>query len=123
MPRTKMNQRGEFNLSDKIGLSILQKYAPLSLVKEVLLDNGKLTKRNREFPYHVVVYYVMAMALYMHVNLKEVLRSLVECCNWLFESVETIKITGKSGISQARSRLGKDSLLQLYHKIVKPIGQ
>jgi hypothetical protein len=54
---------------------------------------------------HVMVYYVIAMALYMHSSCREVLRCLLEGVQWLLDPSATIKVTGKSGISQARTRL------------------
>ena len=57
-------------------------------------------------PAHVVVYYVIALALYMQSSYREVLRCLLEGVQWLLDPSATVKVAGKSGISQARTRLG-----------------
>jgi hypothetical protein len=73
-------------------------------------------------PAHVVVYYVMALALYMQVSYREVLRCLLEGLGWLLGPEPTVKVTGKSGISQARTRLGWEVLRQLYQEAVQPLA-
>jgi len=67
------------------------------------------------------MYYVIAMALFRHVNLREVLRCLLEGFRGLRGDLP-VKITGKSGISQARSRLGFEPLQHLYEHAVRPIA-
>jgi Transposase DDE domain/Insertion element 4 transposase N-terminal len=52
---------------------------------------------------------------------REVLRCLLEGLRWLW-GAEAVKVAGKSGISQARSRLGEAPLQQLYGQVVGPIA-
>jgi hypothetical protein len=73
-------------------------------------------------PAHVVVYYVIALALYMRSSYREVLRCLLEGVQWLLDPSVAVKVAGKSGISQARSRLGSEPLRKLYEAIVEPIA-
>jgi len=70
----------------------------------------------------VVVYYVIALTLYMQSSYREVLRCLLEGIKWLLGPEAIIKVTGKSGISQARTRLGWEPLRQLHDEVVKPIA-
>lgn len=83
---------------------------------------GKASIRKRDLPAHVVVYYVIALALYMQSSYREVLRCLLEGIQWLMNPGAMIKVTGKSGISQARTRLGWEPIQQLHDEIVKPIA-
>jgi hypothetical protein len=73
-------------------------------------------------PNHVVVYYAIALALYMEVSTREVLRHLVEAIRWLLGPDEKVHVTGKSGISQARSRVGSAPLERLHDQLVGPIA-
>jgi hypothetical protein len=52
---------------------------------------------------------------------REVLRCLLEGLRWLW-GAEAVKVAGKSGISQARSRLGEVPLRRLYEALVHPIA-
>jgi hypothetical protein len=69
-----------------------------------------------------MVYYVVAMALYMNVAYEEVLRCLVEGLEWLGEPTEKLRNTGRSAISQARARLGFEPMKRVYRDVVNPIG-
>jgi hypothetical protein len=71
----------------------------------------------------VVVYYVIALALYMRSSYREVLRCLLEGVQWLLDPTATVKVAGKSGISQPRSRLGTELLKRLYEALVTPIAE
>jgi hypothetical protein len=74
-------------------------------------------------PAQVVVYYVIALALYMRSSYRQVLRCLLEGVQWLLDPSVKVKVAGKSGISQARSRLGAEPLKRLYEAVVAPIAQ
>ncbi len=68
------------------------------------------------------MYYVIALALYMRSFYREVLRCLLEGVQWLLDPSITVKVAGKPGISQARSRLGAEPLKRLYAATVTPIA-
>jgi hypothetical protein len=70
----------------------------------------------------VVVYYVLALALYMQSSYREVLRCLLEGVQWLRDPSASVRVAGKSGISQARTRLGWGPLRQLHDELVKPVA-
>lgn len=72
---------------------------------------------------HVVVYYVIALALYLRSSYREVLRCLLEGVQWLLNPSAKVKVAGKSGISQARCRLGAEPLKRLYDAVVGPIAE
>jgi len=65
-------------LTDDLSLGVLTTRLPLRQVKAVLAAQGKASRRQRELPAHVVVYYVIALALFMQVSYREVLRCLLE---------------------------------------------
>jgi hypothetical protein len=68
------------------------------------------------------VYYVIALALYMQSSYREVLRCLLEAVQWLRDPSIGVRVAGKSGISQARTRLGWEPLQQLHDELVKPVA-
>ena len=93
--------------------------------RSVLTATGKASVRQRDLPAHVVVYYVIALALYMQTSYREVLRCLLEGIQWLLDPSVAIKVAGKSGISQARTRLGWEPLCALHDAVVtrrRPAG-
>ncbi len=109
-------------ITDYISLGVLATRLPLVQVKSVLQAQGKASQRERELPAPVVVYYVICLALFMQVSYREVLRCLLEGLAWLLGPRQSVKVTGKSGISQARTRLGWQVMRQLYEELVKPLA-
>lgn len=122
MARTVAELPSGTRITDFISLGVLTKTFPLAAIRAVLGNTGKASLRQRDLPAHVVVYYVIALALYMHSSYREVLRCLLEGIQWLLEPRALVKVTGKSGISQARTRLGWKPIQQLHDDIVKPIA-
>jgi hypothetical protein len=109
-------------ITDYISLGVVAKTFPLATIKSVLAATNKDSLRQRELPAHVVIYYVIALALYMQSSYREVLRCLLEGVQWLLGPGFKVKVTGKSGISQARTRLGVEPLRLLHDQIVGPIA-
>ena len=109
-------------ITDYISLGVLTKTFPLDKVHAVVAAAGKTNRRQRDLPAHVVVYYVIALTLYMQVSYREVLRCLLEGVKWLLGPEWEVKVAGKSGISQARTRLGWKPLQQLHDEVVAPIA-
>ena len=65
-------------ISDDISLGVIAKTFPLRKIHAVLRATGKASQRQRDLPAHVVVYYVIALSLYMQSSYREVLRCLRE---------------------------------------------
>jgi hypothetical protein len=109
-------------ITDYISLGVITKTFPLSSIGPVLSNTGKSSIRQRDLPAQVVVYYVIALALYMQSSYREVLRCLLEAVQWLRDPSVGVRVAGKSGISQARTRLGWEPLRQLHDELVKPVA-
>jgi hypothetical protein len=104
-----------------MSLGVIARVVPPARVRQVLAETGKASERERDLPASVMVYYAIALALYMGSSTREVLRCLLEGLRWLW-GAEAVKVAGKSGISQARSRLGEAPLRRLYEELVQPIA-
>ena len=109
-------------ITDYISLGVIAKTFPPETVRTVLAATRTASRRQRDLPAHVVVYYVIALALYMQSSTREVLRCLLEGVQWLRGPSATVKVAGKSGISKARTRVGWQPLQQLHDQLVHPIA-
>jgi len=65
-------------ITDRIALGALTSTFPPELVDRVIQQTGRAEQRRRLLPARVVVYFVLALALYGHAAYEEVLRCLVE---------------------------------------------
>jgi hypothetical protein len=122
MARTASTLPAGSRITDFVTLGVIARTFPIAKVREVLAETGKTSQRERELPAHVVVYYVITLALFMNASCREVLRCLLEGVQWLSDAASPPKITTKSGISQARSRLGSEVMQRLYDDVVGPIA-
>ena len=109
-------------ITDFISLGVVASTFPLVKVHEALSATNRESLRQRDLPAHVMVYYVIALALYMQSSYREVLRCLLEGVQWLFGPSAMVKVAGKSAISQARKRLGWEPMRHLHDDVVRPIA-
>ncbi len=121
MARAPASLPAGLRLSDHISLGVIAKTFPLNQVQQILADTGKASERERDLPAQVMVYYAIALALYMGSSTREVLRCLLEGLRWLW-GAKAVRVAGKSGISQARTRLGEAPLRRLYDRLVQPVA-
>jgi len=123
MARTLAELPAGSRITDYISLGVIAKFFPVEKIHEALELTNRASVRERDLPAHVVVYYVIALALYMRSSYREVLRCLLEGVQWLLDPSAKVKVAGKSGISQARSRLGVEPVKKLYDTVVTPIAE
>jgi hypothetical protein len=122
MPRTVAALPAGSRITDYVSLGVVAKAIPLDKIRAVLAATGKESARQRDLPAHVVIYYVIALALYMQSSYREVLRCLLEGIQWLLKPSAGVNVAGNSGISQARTRLGWEPLRQLHDEVVQPVA-
>jgi len=122
MARTLASLPSGSRITDYVSLGVVAKTFPLDKIRGALVATRKESVRQRDLPAHVVVYYVIALALYMQSSYREVLRCLLEGIQWLLEPSVEINVAGNSGISQARTRLGWEPLRQLHDEVVRPVA-
>jgi hypothetical protein len=122
MARTPASLPAGSRITDYISLGVVTKAFPLDTIRSTLAATRKQSVRQRDLPAQVVVYYVIALALYMQSSYREVLRCLLEGIQWLAEPSAGISVAGNSGISQARTRLGWEPLRQLHDEVVRPVA-
>ena len=84
-------------ITDYISLGVLNTMIPRTAVDAALEASSRQSIRQRDLPAHVMVYYVIALALYMQSSYREVLRCLLEGLQWLSDPsarLELIRFRG-----------------------------
>lgn len=109
-------------IGEQLSIGALFKTFPLAKVKAVLRAEGRESVRERALPNHVVVYYVLMLAIFMADSYREVMRRLLEGFKHARRNRDGVKLLGKSGISQARTRLGHRPFKRLYEDLVRPVA-
>jgi hypothetical protein len=109
-------------ISDHVTLGVLTKTVPIALIETVLSETARQSQRQRLLPAGLVVYYVMALALYAQASYGEVLRCLLEGIRWLRLHGVDAATASKSAITKARIRLGVAPLRELYRRVARPLA-
>jgi len=109
-------------LSDHISIGVLTRVFPPELVDAVVAEAGRTERRQRLLPARVVVYYVLAMALFAEASYEEVMRQLVEGLAWASGWEREWAVPSKAAIFRARQRLGSEPLELLFGSVAEPLA-
>lgn len=109
-------------LTDHVGLGALTRIVPRYVVDEVLAETGKVEKRSRLLPAHVVVYFVMALALFTD-GYEEVVRKLVHGLRFARTWSRRWQVPTTGALTQARTRLGEEPLKALFERVAEPCAK
>jgi Insertion element 4 transposase N-terminal/Transposase DDE domain len=115
-------------ITDRIALGALTSTFPPELVDRVVQETGRAEQRRRLLPARVVVYFVLALALYSHAAYEEVMRCLVEGLGWAVRARRGRRswpywhVPGASALAEARARLGSEPLKLLFATAARPLA-
>jgi hypothetical protein len=105
-----------------VALGVLTATFPPKLVDAVIEQAGRASRRNRLLPARLVVYYVLAMALFSSGGYEEVMRSLVEGLAWASGWRSRWTVPTKAAIFRARAKLGVAPLRLLFERACTPLA-
>ena len=108
------------HVTGKFTISVLPQVIPPALVEQVLADTGKTSQRRRALPTDFLVYYIIALALFLQDSCREVLRLVQEDLRGAIDIAVQPNVAAKSAITQARTKLGDTVLQTLYERLVTP---
>ena len=115
-------------ITDRIALGALTHTFPPELVDQVIVQTGRAEQRRRLLPARVVVYWVLALALFSHAAYEEVMRCLVEGLGWAVRARRGRRswpywhVPGASALAEARTRLGAEPLRVLSARAAPPLA-
>jgi hypothetical protein len=110
-------------LTDHISIGVLTRVFPPELVDGVVAEAGRRERRQRLLPARVVVYYVLALALFADCSYEEVMRQLVEGMAWESGWQQAWEVPTKVAIYKARERLGREPLELLFRAVAMPLAR
>jgi hypothetical protein len=111
------------SLPDRIALGVLTRLITRELVEDVLASTGRREQRKRLLPARVVVYFVLALALFYGDSYEEVMRKLAQGLSWLAIWRKEWHVPTSSALAQARERLGSEPLRELFERVAEPCAQ
>jgi hypothetical protein len=108
------------SLTDAIGIGTLTRLVPRELVDEVVASEGRTEIRKYKLPARVVVYFVMAMALFYGDSYEEVMRKLADGLDYMGTWRKDWEMPSPGGLCHARQRLGAKVMRELYKRAAVP---
>jgi Insertion element 4 transposase N-terminal/Transposase DDE domain len=111
-------------LTDWISLGVLASRVPRDAVDEAVEVTGKAARRaGGRLPPHVVVYLVMALALFADDDYEEVAARLAETLQGWGCWADGWEVPTSGGITQARQRLGPEPMEELFSQVAAPAAE
>jgi len=112
----------EERLSDRIAIGVLTSIYPPELVDRVVAEAGRTQQRERLLPARVVVWLVLAMALFSGQAYEEVARLLAGGLGWARRWQQWFRVPSTPAIAKARARLGAEPLRRLFAEVAQPLA-
>jgi len=109
-------------LSDRIAIGVLTSTFPPELVDRVVAEAGRTQQRQRLLPARVVVWLVLAMALFSGQAYEEVARLLAGGLGWARRWQQWYQVPSTPAIAKARARLGAEPLRRLFVEVARPLA-
>src|SRR5215813_2031073 len=121
---TQTGMVGGGRLTDWISLGVLASSVPRDAVDDAVAAAGKEAKRaGGKLPPHVVVYLVMALALFAEEDYEEVAARLAETLRGWGCWEDGWEVPTSGGICQARQRLGPEPVEELFGQVAVPVAE
>jgi len=109
-------------LSDRIAIGVLTSTFPPELIDRVVAEAGRTQQRERLLPARVVVWLVLAMALFSGQAYEEVARLLAGGLGWARRWQQWWRVPSTPAIAKARARLGAEPLRRLFVEVARPLA-
>ena len=113
--------RDEDGLAGRISVGLLARAFPRATVEAVVEAAKAREERTRMLPSWLVVYYVLALALFMDMGGGRVMRGLAGTLSWAARGA-TVVLPPEEALSRARSRLGPVPLRLLFESVAGPLA-
>lgn len=110
-------------LTERISVGVLTRLVSRELVDEVVSAAGKREQRVRLLPARLVVYFVMALALFYDDAYEEVMRKLVQNLRPMGIWKKDWRVPTTGGLVQARKRLGAEVMRELFNRVAVPCAR
>jgi hypothetical protein len=111
------------SLTDWISLGVLASAVPRDAVDDAVAVTGRGARRaGGKLPPHVVVYLVMALALFAAEDYEEVAARLTGTLQGWGAWEDGWEVPTSGGITQARQRLGAEPMAELFWQVARPVA-
>src|SRR5437764_15331210 len=110
-------------LTDWVSLGVLASWVPRDAVDDAVAVTGKGARRaGGKLPPRVMVYFVMALALFSGEDYEEVAARLMQVLRGWGCWGRAWEVPTSGGITQARQRLGAEPVAEVFRRVAVPVA-
>jgi hypothetical protein len=113
---------GSIKFPEAVRLNALEQVVPQATVEAVVAELDVEEQRTRKLPAGVTLLLCIAMGLFTNMALEQVLKKMVKGLRYIWPGDEAYETANKSAICQARYRLGAQPVVELFHRVCKPMA-
>jgi hypothetical protein len=112
---------GARNFAQELTLEALSRAVPPEMVRAALAAEGVVTQRARKLTVEATVYVLIAMNLYAHVSLGDVLAKIAQGLRYIWPDPE-IPVATASALTYRRAQVGARPVVRLFHQVCRPLA-
>ena len=102
---------------------MVTKVFPAEVVDEVIVACGRTEQRHRSLPAQTMAYFAIGLALHADGSYEDVLGLMADGLAWAdTDDACPVRLPSKSGIFQARERLGSAPLQSVFKRVAQPLA-
>jgi hypothetical protein len=109
-------------LSDLVSVGLLTRVFPPGVVDEVIAACGRTEQRHRSLPARTMAYFAIGLALHADGSYEDVMGLMTDGLSWVDDDAARVSLPSKSGIFQARERLGFEPVEALFRRVAAPLA-
>jgi len=112
---------GAHNFAQELKLDVLSRTVPPEMVQAALQAEGAVTQRARKLTVEAAVYVLIAMNLYPHLSMGDVVAKIAQGLRYIWPDPE-IPVATASALTYRRAQVGARPVVTLFHQVCRPLA-
>jgi len=112
---------GARNFAAEIKLDVLSRVVPAETVQAALAAEGVITQRARKLTVEAAVYVLIAMNLFPHLSMADVVAKLAQGLRYVWPDPE-VPVATASALTYRRAQVGARPVVALFHQVCRPLA-
>ena len=112
---------GAHNFAQELKLDALSRTVPPEMVQAAVQAEGVITQRARKLTVEAAVYVLIAMNLYPHLSMGDVVAKIAQGLRYIWPDPE-IPVATASALTYRRAQVGARSVVTLFHQVCRPLA-
>jgi hypothetical protein len=112
---------GARNFAQELDVAVISRIVPPGVVRAALAAEGVATQRARKLTVDAAVYVLIAMNLFPHLSMGDVVTKIAQGLRYIWPDPE-IRVGTASALTYRRTQVGARPLVALFHQVCRPLA-